>query len=488
MLQAERAQWERLRTSAFARTQEAPEDPDGWLALGLAAHRRGDDDAATRAFGRGLALLDAAERARLTSLTRVLPPHPAAGQIDSATFANANPAQREKLDRGYWVLADPIALTAVNEHQLEFYARVVQAELLFTVEEEGIRGADTERGDVLVRFGPPSLVLRTGGVSVDQITEWRYAYKRFYFRTPGGFGTGKLVSESYTVARDFRQATPVVWRDAPAARPEPVPLQVARFRAGGDSTAVYVSASVPVRRLVTDVGRGSASVDLGFTLFDANVETVLRDSSRLRVAVEDDVPDVRAWRGTVARGEYGVRVDALGVASRRGASGRGSVSAKADSGFGVSDLLLAASVTPIGAAPQARWTDFTTVPNAAEYRRGAPLALLWETYALAAGADSASHYRVTVSVERASRGAVLDFAGRVLAGAANAVGLGARTGGDGRLTIAFDRQAPARAAVADYLTLDLSSAPAGRYVVRVSVSDAATGRTAATFAPFRVVE
>ena len=48
-----------------------------------------------------------------------------------------------------------LTLTNENEYRLEFLARVVFADFRWTDDDLNLRGADSDRGDIYVRYGPP---------------------------------------------------------------------------------------------------------------------------------------------------------------------------------------------------------------------------------------------------------------------------------------------------------------------------------------------
>jgi GWxTD domain-containing protein len=519
MVLAERARWDELRRLASTHAAARPGSAIARLALGLADHRLALDADAATAFDSGLALLEPDERSRLTRLSRLLAPASEAGHYDSVRFAASGGAQRAAAERAFWLANTPLALRSVNPHRLEFLARVVFAELRWTAEEFGVRGADTDRGDIYVRYGPPERVVGLGAeaqkIQIDVTPEfqsrgvlrkpspdstsapalgvsgelWMYpAGYSFLFVGPPAGGVTRLTGDFAGVAESQRASFPVIWSMRRYADElDSVPMFAARFRAPGDSMDLVVSAALPMAPLLGEVGRGRASVDVGLTLTTPDAEVAVRDSVRLRVAASDS-SGARQWTRRLGAGPYAYRVEGYGVASGRAARGSAALGARPTRGFGTSDLLLAASVTPPAsdrdAAP--RWSDYPAVLNAGVFRRGAPVALLWETYALAAGADSISRYRVSVAVSPASDGAGTTLAARVLAGAASALGRSSERAG--RRSLVYDRELHAAPAAVDYLSLDLSGAASGEYVVRVTVEDSITHRSATTTAAFRIIE
>jgi GWxTD domain-containing protein len=152
MALAERGGWEELRRAADVRTATVPDDPYAWLARGLAQFRLGDQRAAAAAFDGALARMSPAERARYSDVGRLMRP------ADSTTYAALDAAGRAEAERVYWAFVDPMTLTPENEHRLEFLSRVAHAELRWTSDDLYLKGADTDRGQVWVRYGPPDRI------------------------------------------------------------------------------------------------------------------------------------------------------------------------------------------------------------------------------------------------------------------------------------------------------------------------------------------
>ena len=68
----------------------------------------------------------------------------------------------------YWTSQDPRYLTTYNERKLEHYYRLTYADLLYSAPPLGLRGWETQRGQIMIRYGTPTsdVVLRP---SVDGI-------------------------------------------------------------------------------------------------------------------------------------------------------------------------------------------------------------------------------------------------------------------------------------------------------------------------------
>ena len=149
----DRQRWMELEHLARVRLIDDHTDGWAWLALGLGSHRLGDEHQSGTAFDSALVFLSPAERTRLTNLSRIVTPK------DSLSRNRLPASELENDERMYWLMADPLWATSDNEGRNEFLSRAVFAELRFSVEEFGIHGIDTDRGDVYVRYGPPPAVI-----------------------------------------------------------------------------------------------------------------------------------------------------------------------------------------------------------------------------------------------------------------------------------------------------------------------------------------
>ena len=142
------AEYERLARRLVALL---PEDPRPHLFLGLGLHETARDVAADSAFRRALALLPAAERAVFQDIAGLLPR--AVGQ----RYAALDSAGRAEAERVFFASRDPLFLTEAEERRLEHYARLAWAELKFAAPASGLRGWESDRGRIWVRYGRPAL-------------------------------------------------------------------------------------------------------------------------------------------------------------------------------------------------------------------------------------------------------------------------------------------------------------------------------------------
>ena len=254
-------------------------DGNRWGELLSAANRR----AATSTFDgqarfeRGLALV------RLGQLA------PARTAFDSA-LATLDDAR------------DPDASTSYNELELEFLARVTFAEFAWSNDELGLHGADTERAEIYLRYGPPDEILTIAGAAsvisneliagVTQATSSRDDFGStllwfcrngtvVFFDLPAGYGTARMPNVDRGYIRDVQRASPLRWDNlALPAEVDSSLLRVMRFRAAADAVELLVLAQVPRAALrdSTFVAADSALVSLRLVDDRATVATIASDT------------------------------------------------------------------------------------------------------------------------------------------------------------------------------------------------------------------
>ena len=276
-----------------------PEDPSTWLYLGLAQAYGGDPEGAASSFETALRYMDNEEKTVFETLSLLLvPEEEELYEEDPVSYASR-----------FWTSKDPRYLTPWNERKIEHYARLVYADLLYGSEALELRGWDTERGHILVRYGPPEhdVVIVPGsssglkdlgqaptsrtdpragsrdelspidvgfnprtfhlGGDFDMLAEantfniWDYGDFRFVFEDPFRNGEYRLYSPS---ASDMSAGVPAWLNDysiiaketiarvperyeyeAPGRRVD-IPFVASAFKGSGEEADIYVSYGIPI--------------------------------------------------------------------------------------------------------------------------------------------------------------------------------------------------------------------------------------------------
>ena len=470
MAMGERNRWSELRATADAQLRQIPWDPYAWMVLGLAAYRSADVKTAAAAYDSAFTFLAPAEAQRLDRLERVM------RGTDSSALLNTTPEQRAATGRMYWLFADPLWSREGNETRLEFLARVTFAELRWTVWDLNVRGADTDRGNIYIRYGPPAIIAAFGSSSAyvaDVSTVWVYdSGLLFSFLGTTAFGTARTgVDDKFMVER-ITAAMPVRWDNLASITVDTMPSQPTRFRGVADSVDIVVAA-LPPTSAIRASSPTAGTVRSDWWVLAGGTQVVARDSAL-------DVNDAaRLWTARVGAGTYVYRIEASTDEGTRAARAAAAVTVGASatdpfltSGAGMSDLLLASAVEPRGSGR--RWTDLAITPVMGSFARDAAIGVVWEMYELGAREGSAQ-YSLAFSIKR-QRGAAGRIAARVLGSIGGAAGVDTR---DDEVIITFDRTVPHAAALADQLMIGLGETPAGTYLVTLTVTDRVTKRTMA---------
>ncbi len=278
-----------------------PEDAEMWAYLGLVNQRLGRSEAAAKSFEQALEVMDPAERAAFEDLSLILSDEDQARhRVDPAGFAER-----------FWTSQDPRYLTPYNERRLEHYARLVHADLLYAAPDVDLRGWETQRGRLVVRYGPPlsdvtitgdfgEVIAGFGLAKIAQGTEsgrqfgprfdmadrsnlfnvWDYGDFKFVFEDPFRNGEYRLYSppadffadadvrfaeamDYEMIARRTFRKQPERYEYTPPGRAVRIPYLVSAFKGEAGAADLYVSYGIPL----------GSEVDLGGDLVNLTVRT-----------------------------------------------------------------------------------------------------------------------------------------------------------------------------------------------------------------------
>ena len=475
MVLAEKESWHELELFAKKHLTTVPWDPWGWMSLGLALQRQNQSKFAATAFDSAMVYLAPAERARLDRLERVLPASDSARRASGAAPASAAVANF------YWLLADPLWSRDGNESRIEFLARVTYAELRWTVDELKVRGADTDRGDIFVRYGPPNLIAVFGPTvsssnytAIEEMnvsTVWAYPTGLiFVFNGAPTFATAHTAKSDVAMVGAIKQSLPVRWDNLASVRVDSMATQIVRFRGGRDSVDLFVAMEPPVDSMRASSAPG-ATLRGDVWFLAGNLSVAFRDSVTLTA------PGVRNWSLRVSPDLYIIRGEATAAGSMRGGRSTAVVDARdngttgvSQKGFGISDMLLSTSAEPRAGAEK-RWTDLAITPVVGVLHQNGQLALVWENYEFGQR-DGSAKYQVAITLkrERSLPGQIAAGLFGTLAGAAHL------DRGTDHAGATFERTLPFAPAFVDHVTLSLGETPAGTYTLTLQVTDQITGK------------
>lgn len=475
--------WREYEETARHLLRYAPTDPRAHLFLGLGLHERGRDGEADRAFARALELLPPAERRVFNDVEPLL------RREDRAAYRAADSVARVRVQRVVFTGKDPLFLTPANERRLEHYARLAWAELKFAAPASGLRGWESDRGRIWVRYGAPWRSYQCcygaayGGQS-GRTVYWSYGVEGplFTFERSLTYRRARFTDPAATLADELEATAPEAYRPRAVTAVHPLPHQVARFRGSGpELTRVEIYAAPPVDSLFAAPG---SRVETGIFTFLPDY-TPIWERRALADVRESGVS--LTYRFELAPGTYRYALEArlMGPDSlpRPAARERASVQAQ---GFppgrlALSDLLLAAdTVRPRTPSPVAREELVVAPLRGTDVRAGEPIHLYLEVYGLTPDSGGIGHYRAELAVEDSTSRNVAE---RLLRAGREVLGRGAP---DAR--VGWERQARVvDDVVPEYLSVEVPRLDPGEYVVRVRVVDARTGEEAERVRRVRVL-
>ncbi len=89
--------------------------------------------------------------------------------------------RQKRILKQFWGELDSDPTTNVNERKLEHYSRIIHSKITFSVPDKKIDGRKTKRGEMYIRYGPPSsqkYVLGASGSGRD-VPKWVWTYNHF---------------------------------------------------------------------------------------------------------------------------------------------------------------------------------------------------------------------------------------------------------------------------------------------------------------------
>ena len=268
-----------------------PEDPETWTYHGYTHYHLGNIEAASKSFETAFRFMDRNTEYAYSHIENILPEDElAAYHQDEAAYTSR-----------FWTSKDPRYLTPYNERKMEHFARLTYADLLYGASDLDLKGWNTERGQILVRYGVPQgdvvIIPRSGsgvmqgapekrgdiedptgdsglaievgrnGSGWDMFEEantyniWDYGDFKFVFEDPFRNGEYRLYSPSaqdisdgaiahvndYIIkAQETIRETPERYEYQAPGRQIELPYAVASFKGANGNTDVYVNYAIPI--------------------------------------------------------------------------------------------------------------------------------------------------------------------------------------------------------------------------------------------------
>ena len=379
-------------------------------------------------------------------------------------------------------------LLPANPLHAEFRARAVFAELRFTDDEQLTQGASSAKGIIYIRYGPPDVVWAVGDGAVI-FNQWFYYDEilLFVFQQFRLYGTSTLLSVTYDDRIDLENDRPATFKNLPILRNrvDSVSSQVVRFRAPGDSVDLAVFAGIRTGAVRRGSPIDTSNIQHGLFVLDNRGRAMTRVTGKISSAERDTTAMyAQNYFLRTTSAAQAVRLEALEQELMQVARSITDISGFTTRGFGVSDLLVASSITAPVASSNARWTDYRIAPLTGNLvKRGAPIALIWESYE-AAGDSATGRLRVNISIQRETGTGLVALTGRVVGGIREALSSRPRERG---VTISYEREFSATPALVDHLVVDLGTLDPGMYRVTLRVLNVGSKQALERSQRFRIV-
>ncbi len=508
--------WTALDSAARALLQRAPNDSALLPARALAAyhtmkHPVLESPPVMGLFDTAVAHLPRADSMRYDSFDGVLTAE------DDEWRYEFFPDQRLALDVRGWSVIDPLWSTPVNEIRLARRARVAEADYRYAdIARAGESGSETEPGEMLLRRGTPAAQWT--------VTATRFGRHRLHRTWPGltaeteleavrdtwrvFHGTRFTARHASTYPPSHRCTTRAgtwpslhacavglrsEWSDVPLyGRTDVIDVTVARFRSRGDSADMYIGARVPLRAFKSRSDRTASRADriaLGVWLTTEQGVPIVHESVSRELPAANLLAWTHQWSQRVGSIRMMHRVEALEVTQPSGARGIARFTSDGQvafplRGFGMSDVLVAASAAPRTGAAR-RWDDLAIQPNGATVAPRSRFAMVWEVYDLTPGADGRVRWRVRIKRERGEMVMREDMQD-VLVGSAKA-GSRVLASESSAPDLAYVRDASDGTAILENIVFGLDEATAGHHVVNVTIDDLVSGRSVTRGVSVRVL-
>lgn len=454
------------------RTGRAP--AEAALAMASASWRLGQVERADSLFRFGIARVRRSVRDRYEDVA------PVASEADTMQLGRLSGDARAAFLRRFWTEHDPDLATPENEAQLEYWARVTQAYLMYF--DPRTRQWD-ERAEVYVRYGPPEratynpvgVPLRSDNAGRGAGNNIAFPLNVLVWEYPSLGMTvtmhDRMLADRYelpvsldrdldprpepdSVAGAERLATHalrgVFPTLPPGSRPLEVRAQIARFERVDGTPRVFVAVATP--------GRATDGLTAEFVVLDADARTVARERRALTPSACDPA-DLRTatFEAALPAGDYLVGASLRG-SGRRGAVREPVTLRASDSTLAVSDLVITCG-TPLAGESNVRLDpDPEPVVEASGM-----LSAYFEVYHLSEGPDGQARFEYETSVRPVEQDTRV-WLQRWLAPRRETQGLGVTradvvTGGVRR----------------QFVRVPAGTLPPGRYRLEVRVRDVLTG-------------
>ena len=460
-----------------------------WLLMGTDYVEVGNFDSAATCFDSGIPLLDSLGKAEINDLRYLLT------AAEYANYLKSSDYKKLAFEEGFWARNDPDPTTEINERRLEHYSRFIHSELTFSIPDRNIRGWKTKRGELYIRYGPPTKQDFSLGDGVNAPPCWTWRYEQFQqtavfvfediflngeFDFP--FPNKNWTADDYAndparLAQMLGESDPQVYIYNPGTGPLRYVYQLRQFKGKRGSTDIETFISIPYSEMkyTTEGDSANASVRWRQSLGLLDYETsqsfdrirhytipagltndttlYLTDRTHLNAAADSMLFSI-SLKDTLS-GHAGISSQKIGI--RQFNTGQ----------VEISDMILARRIDQPRRKLDFERDDLVITPNIERrYFISQPVWLYFELYNLAKGIDGKSSYLINLSVtEKRGKGIWHSLKGTLGIGSTKQIST-VYTGG----SIKSNENR--------VLTIDVSQLDEGEYKIGLEIKDLISGQSA----------
>ena len=480
-----RSMYRTSRKYAYKAIDVAPDNPRNYLLLGTIHLHFKKFDLAAHAFEEALDMMPENERWPYESIAPIIPSNL------RDLYLTSLPEKVTEWNRKYWIEQDPTPSTDLNERRLEHYRRVFLAGELLTDKRLDLDGYDTDRGNVLVKFGlPDKKYYDLGGLMSGGWIIWEYhlphqSFRLFFhdeflngnYHFPIADSRGEMsigimenVIQDYEYPTDYKQIQ--------------IKADVALMRGSSERTRLDFAIGLPS----SVVGNKKLDWTVVYTIFDPDWNRIFLESSTV---LPDTLPSMQKLGEEILVHAFWVEIlprylDCTCVIelvndemNLRGIWRHAFVIRDL---FGQS-LKLSSIMMTVPAGDGACTDMLDPIPV---YQRSEGLCLSYEIYNLKRGGDNLARYRLTYSIKNPKDESQESGLGKTLSTIWSSI-----TGKEGEEEAYVSstlEQSTSMSVARDRLNIELRALERGSYLLVLEVADLVTGQTAVEEKMFTVTD
>ncbi|MFQ5753804.1 MAG: GWxTD domain-containing protein, partial [bacterium] len=389
-----------------------PDNKDFYLFAGLAFHRMGQFDSASKYFTQAANHMSNEERNLLESIEPLLNP----AMQEQYTQLSSN--DRNHFEQQFWKQRDPLFITEFNERLLEHFSRFAYANLRFGKPDKGIAGWTTNQGKAYIRFGAPKVMYRTrptleftlGSKRNPVVPSQEYwDYQNFHLIFEDEYLSGQYkFKRSFYPEYDTKYVYEKLINDVPEYY-EPdfggsqfeIPRVLAQFKGAADSTKMELYYGMPNDQITFDGTK--VLLKRGLFVFDDHWNDISRKVENRRVTLaglnDDSTPLfwVDRQQLQLTPGRYHIALELVDEKSGNVGRYRDELIVRAfdQSGLDMSDVLIAVKIENNAQLPVYSMGNLKVIPSLFHtFKPIQPIFVYFEIYNLQLNEDAGSHYRV----------------------------------------------------------------------------------------------